>query len=176
MGKLLDRSDHIGITVGDLDAAVRLYTDVFDLDVLVEAQTATLATAAGDRRRDVFGPRWGAMRIAHLATRGGGIGIELFEFLEPATVAPATAFAYWERGISHICFTVDDLEAAIEKLMAFGGRQRSQIHTVWPGTRVCYCEDPWGVVIELSSRDYHHITGVRHDAMHDETPTRAAAS
>lgn len=153
--------NHIGITVGDLDAAVTLYKAVFDLEVLVEAETATLKTAAGDRRRDVFGPRWGGMRIAHLATRGGGTGIELFEFLEPATVAPDEDFAYWRRGISHICFTVDDLEASIEKLISFGGRKRSQIHTVWPETRICYCEDPWGVVIELSSRDYHHITGLR---------------
>jgi catechol 2,3-dioxygenase-like lactoylglutathione lyase family enzyme len=155
--------NHVGITVGDLDAAVRLYEAVFNLEVLVQPQLATLETAAGERRRDVFGPRWGAMRIAHLATRDGGIGIELFEFLEPATVAPEIGFEYWRRGISHLCFTVEDLEGSIEKLVSFGGRKRSQIHTVWPGTRICYCEDPWGVVIELSSRDYHHIVGVRQE-------------
>jgi len=79
--------NHIGITVGDLDAAVTLYKSVFDLEVLAKPQAATLETPAGDRRRDVFGPRWGGMRIAHLATKGGRIGIELFEFIEPATVA-----------------------------------------------------------------------------------------
>jgi catechol 2,3-dioxygenase-like lactoylglutathione lyase family enzyme len=153
-------ANHIGITVGDLDAAVTLYTSVFDLELLVKPQTATLATPAGDRRRDVFGPRWGGMRIAHLATKGGRIGIELFEFIEPATVASGAEFEYWRCGVSHICFTVDDLEGSISRLISFGGRKRSQIHTIWPGTRICYCEDPWGVVLELSSRDYHHIAGV----------------
>ena len=162
-GRRLAGLNHVGITVGDLDAAVRLYTAVFDLEVLMEPQLATLETAAGERRRDVFGPRWGAMRLAHLATRDGGIGIELFEFVEPATVAPEVDFEYWRRGVSHLCFTVADLQRTIDRLVAFGGRQRSKIHTVWPETQICYCEDPWGVVIELSSRDYHHIVGVRQE-------------
>ena len=157
--------NHIGITVGDLDAAVTLYKSVFDLEVLAKPQAATLETPAGDRRRDVFGPRWGGMRIAHLATKDGGIGIELFEFVQPATVAPEVDFEYWRCGVSHFCFTVDDLEDSIDRLISFGGRKRSQIHTVWPGTRICYCEDPWGVVLELSSRDYHHIAGARQEAM-----------
>jgi len=152
--------NHIGITVGDLDAAVRLYTSVFNLEVLVPAQTASMKTPFGDRRRDVFGPQWGEMRIAHLATPTG-VGIELFEFVEPATVKPEGEFEYWRVGISHLCLTVDDLDEAIAKLVSFGGRQRSEIHTVWPGTRICYCQDPWGVVIELSSGTYHNITGLR---------------
>jgi catechol 2,3-dioxygenase-like lactoylglutathione lyase family enzyme len=162
--------NHIGITVGNLEAAVTLYRSVFDLEVLVAPQTATLETAASARRRDVFGPRWGGMRVAHLATKSGGIGIELFEFTQPATISPEVGFEYWKCGVSHICFTVDDLEHSISKLTSFGGRKRSQIHTVWPGTRICYCEDPWGVVLELSSRDYHHIAGLKRIGCHVEPP------
>ena len=152
--------NHFGITVGDLDAAVQFYTSVFDLEVLVPAQTASRNTAFAERRRDVFGNHWGEMRLAHLATPSG-VGFELFEFVEPATIKPEKEFEYWRIGISHICLTVDDLDGTIEKLIAHGGRRRSEIHKVWPGTSVCYCQDPWGVVIELSSQSYHHITGLR---------------
>lgn len=152
--------NHIGITVGDLDAAVKFYTSVLGLTVLVPGQTSSLKTAYAERRRDVFGEQWGEMRLAHLATPSG-IGIELFEFVTPATVKPDQEFDYWRIGISHLCLTVDDLDGTIEKLIAAGGRARSEIHTVWHGTRICYCQDPWGVVIELSSQSYHHITGLR---------------
>lgn len=152
--------NHVGITVGDIDAAVKFYTSVFDLEVLVPPHTCTRQTAFADRRRDVFGAQWGGMRLAHLATPDG-TGFELFEFLDPPTVPPETEFDYWRMGISHICLTVDDFDATLAKLVAAGGRRRSEVHEVAPGTKICYCADPWGVVIELCSASYHHIVGLR---------------
>jgi len=150
--------NHVGITVGDLDRAVSWYRDVLGFAVLVEPGTHTLSTPNGDRRSDVFGPRWGGMRLAHLATRSG-VGVELFQFIEPATIAPEAAFEYWRQGLFHLCVTVDDLDDTVARLKDAGGVVRSDIHTVRPGTRVVYCEDPWGTVIELSSGSYAEITG-----------------
>jgi len=153
--------NHVGINVGDLEAAVRWYHDVFGFEVLVEAGTHTLEGAAGQRRRDVFGPRWREMKLAHLSTPGG-TGIELFQFVEPAYVAPEDPFEYWRQGIFHVCFTVDDLGASLDTLTSHGGTVRTLIHEIRPGTRVAYCEDPWGTIIELSSGTYAQIVGTAH--------------
>jgi catechol 2,3-dioxygenase-like lactoylglutathione lyase family enzyme len=150
--------NHIGLTVGDIEAAVAFYTSIFGLEVLVSPSIHTLESSASERRRDVFGQRWGGMKLAHLATPSG-IGIELFEFIAPATVSPEERFAYWHIGASHICFTVANIEDTISRLIKAGGRQRSQVHTVAPGTQICYCEDPWGAILEVSSGTYSMIVG-----------------
>jgi predicted enzyme related to lactoylglutathione lyase len=148
--------NHIGITVPDIQAAVRWYCETFDLTVLVEAHTASRRTPGADRRRDVFGSRWGEMKLAHL-TNGDGVGFELFEFVEPAVVETDEGFDYWNVGLSHIALTVDDLEAAIERIVAGGGCARTEIHQVASGVRICYCSDPWWTTIELVTGTYTQL-------------------
>lgn len=145
--------NHIGITVGNLDEAIEFYTTVFGLELLVGAETASTSTPGADRRAEVFGARWGEMRLAHLAD-GNGTGVELFEFIEPAMVYPEEHFDYRRVGFSHLAFTVDDLEAAMAALTSAGGGVRTGIHTVRPGCRICYCKDPWGNPVELSTGTY----------------------
>ena len=150
------RINHVGITVPDIDAAVKWYCDALDLTVLVAAHDATTQTAGADRRRDVFGSRWGHMKLAHLAD-SDGVGFELFEFVTPPGVMPQDGFEYWNGGISHIALTVDDLEATIERIVAGGGRARTEIHQVASDVRICYCSDPWSTTIELVSGTYAQL-------------------
>jgi len=152
--------NHVGITVSDIDAAVAFYTSVFDFEVLVPPRTGNLGSPRSEIRRDVFGPKWEEVKGAHLATPRG-VGLEIFQFVTPTTVKPGDNFEYWKVGISHFALTVDDLEGTIARLVAAGGRRRSGVHTLSPGTQICYCEDPFGVVIELASSSYHTIAGVR---------------
>jgi catechol 2,3-dioxygenase-like lactoylglutathione lyase family enzyme len=93
------------------------------------------------------------MRLAHLADENG-TGVELFQFLELEPVYPAEHFDYWRIGVSHLAFTTPDLEETIERLEASGGKARTGIHEVRPGCRVCYCMDPWGNPVELSTGTY----------------------
>ncbi|MFA5581974.1 MAG: VOC family protein [Paracoccaceae bacterium] len=154
--------NHLGITVGDIHAAVAFYTSVFDLAVLVPPQFHSTDTPAAERRRDVFGPHWGGMKLAHLAN-DAGMGFELFEFVAPASQPAQDAFEYWRQGHSHVCLTVADLDLVLARLIKAGGKQRSQIHQVNPQTRIVYCEDPWGAVLELSTGTYHQLTGTAHE-------------
>ncbi|MET7393751.1 VOC family protein [Dactylosporangium sp. NPDC005572] len=145
--------NHVGVTVGNLDQAIEFYTRVFELELLVGAETASRQTPGADRRAEVFGARWGRMRLAHLAD-ANGTGVELFEFIEPAMVVPEEHFDYWRMGLSHLAFTVEDLEGTLAAFEAAGGTVRTGIHTVRPGCRICYCRDPWGNAIELSTGTY----------------------
>ena len=77
---------HIGLSVPDLDAAVKFYSEVLGFYVVMQPTEAVEEdTAIGVMCTDVFGPGWGSLRIAHLAT-ADGIGIEIFEF--PGNYAP----------------------------------------------------------------------------------------
>ena len=77
---------HIGLSVPDLDAAVKFYSDVLGFYVVMEPSEAVEDDSAiGVMCTDVFGPGWGSLRIAHLST-ADGIGIEIFEF--PGNYAP----------------------------------------------------------------------------------------
>jgi predicted enzyme related to lactoylglutathione lyase len=145
--------NHIGVTVGDLDAAVVFYSEVLGLDVLVGPEHATTRTPGAERRAEVFGQRWHEMRIAHLAD-DNGTGVELFEFVDPEMVYPDEHFDYWRVGLSHLAFTVPDIEASIASVEANGGSARTAIYEVLPGCRICYCKDPWGNPIELSTGTY----------------------
>ena len=133
--------NHIGVTVGDLDKAIDVYTAVFGLTLLVGAETATRETDGAERRAEVFGERWRGMRLAHLADENG-TGVELFQFLELEPTYPSEHFDYWRIGVSHFAFTTPDLEEVMARLEANGGKVRTGIHEVRPGCRIALNVSP----------------------------------
>lgn len=145
--------NHIGITVPHLEEALDWYVEIFDLRRIEGPVHASLETDGAGRRRDVFGVAWGGMKLVHLLTDNGA-GIELFEFTEPRVERPADTFEYWRVGISHVAFTVTDVGSTAARIADAGGVQRTGIHVLRPGCEICYCEDPWGNILELSSGDY----------------------
>ena len=71
---------HIGISVTDLDAAVKFYTEVMGWYLIMPQTTITEDDSPiGVMCTDVFGAGWNSFRIAHLST-GDRIGVEIFEF------------------------------------------------------------------------------------------------
>jgi catechol 2,3-dioxygenase-like lactoylglutathione lyase family enzyme len=136
------------VTVADLDAAVRWYGDVLGLEPIGPAVEVRAGEGHGGAvAADVFGRRFGRFRQAHLAS-ANGVALELFEFVEP----PA-----WAKGIFHVCLTTHAIDALAERIAAGGGRQRtSRVWEIFPGEpyRTCYCEDPFGNVIELYSHSH----------------------
>jgi lactoylglutathione lyase family protein len=147
---------HVGITVPDLEAAVKFYTEALGYYVIMEPSTINQDDSAiGQMCDDVFGEGWGSFRIAHLSTVDG-IGLEMFEF--PRTEPERRPFEYWRPGLFHICLQDPDLEGRIEKIVAAGGKQRmKQVRYYYPNEkpyRMIYCEDPFGNIIELYSHSY----------------------
>ncbi|MET0928464.1 MAG: VOC family protein [Aeromicrobium sp.] len=148
--------NHVGITVPDLDAAVSWYVQVLELELLAGPMDCDTTSPGAGRRAQVFGQAWSSMRLAHLLTSNGA-GIELFEFISPATEVPKERFAYWVGGPQHVAFSVDDLDKTLAHLAASGGRRRTDVFDVHDGQRVCYCEDPWGTIVELVSSSYAEL-------------------
>ncbi|MEK9842430.1 lactoylglutathione lyase family protein [Thalassospira sp.] len=146
---------HIGISVPDLEAAVKFYAEVLGWYVIMEPTTITEDNSdIGQMCTDVFGANWKSFRIAHLST-GDRVGIELFEF--PDNQRPDNNLEYWKTGTFHFCVQDPDVEGLVEKIKAHGGKQRMPIRHYYPGEkpyRMVYVEDPFGNVFEIYSHSY----------------------
>lgn len=146
---------HIGLSVPDVDAAVRFYTDVLGFYTIMKPTDVVEDDSdIGRMCTDVLGPGWRKLRIAHLST-ADRIGIELFEFDRNHT--PDENLAYRRHGMFHFAIQDPDLEGLLERIVAAGGRQRMPVREYFPGEkpyRMVYVEDPFGIVFELYSHSY----------------------
>ncbi|ALS77230.1 MULTISPECIES: lactoylglutathione lyase family protein [Planococcus] len=147
---------HIGLSVTDLDRAVTFYKEVMGWYVIMEPAEVKEEsdTPIGQMCIDVFGAGWGTFRIAHMAT-SDGTGIEIFEF--PNSEKPENNFEYWKSGVFHFCVQDPDVEGLVQKIVEHGGKQRMPIREYYPDDkpyRMCYVEDPFGIIFEIYSHSY----------------------
>jgi len=147
---------HIGITVPDIPAAIKYYSEVMGWYIIMPPSTVTeeMDTAIGQMCIDVFGKGWKEFQIAHMST-SDGIGIELFSFSNGVKAAPP--FNPFNTGLFHFCIQDPDIEGLVKKVVAYGGRQRMPIRSYYPDEkpyRMCYVEDPFGIVFEVYSHSY----------------------
>jgi catechol 2,3-dioxygenase-like lactoylglutathione lyase family enzyme len=152
---------HIGLTVPDLDAAVRWYADTFGFELIMGPVEVTVDNPRiADQLREVFG-RDVRFRQAHMVM-GNGVALELFEFDEPETRGSGR-FDYWNVGLFHICMVDPDIETLAMRIEAAGGRRRTPVREIFPGEpyRFCYCEDPYGNIVELATHPHAEAFGGR---------------
>lgn len=147
---------HIGITVPNIEEAVKFYTEVLGFYIIMEPSVVKEEneTAIGQMCIDVFGEGWGTFKIAHLST-GDKIGFELFEFLDSKDLKPT--FEPFRTGLFHFSIQDPDVERLVKKIVDAGGKQRMPIREYYPGDkpyRMCYVEDPFGTVFEIYSHSY----------------------
>ncbi|MGV1049657.1 MAG: VOC family protein [Solirubrobacterales bacterium] len=153
---------HVGITVADVAAASSWYREVFGWRLIA----GPIEVGSGDPRvaaqlRDVFEVEEVAFRQVHLEA-GGGVAVELFEFATPATTA-AEGFEFRRTGPFHLCVVDPEIEALVARIEAAGGRRRTEIREIFPGEpyRFCYCEDPFGVAVEVATHPHAESFGGR---------------
>lgn len=147
---------HIGLSVPHLEAAVTFYHEVMGWYIVMEPSEVVeeRETAIGQMCIDVFGEGWNTFKIAHMVT-SDGIGIELFEF--PNSEKPENNFEYWKSGVFHFSIQDPDIEGMVNKIVKAGGKQRMPIREYYPNDkpyRMCYVEDPFGIIFEVYSHSY----------------------
>lgn len=132
--------DHVGISVGDLDAQARWYAEAFDL------------TSTGSFSIPSLGLR-GVFLVA--ASASGGLTLELLERegSKAQPVARDQAESLLTRGIRHLCLRVSDVDAAFDRLIALGATERMAPQaSPEPGVRMSFVADPEGNLIEIIDR------------------------
>jgi catechol 2,3-dioxygenase-like lactoylglutathione lyase family enzyme len=146
------------MTVPDIFAAIDWYRDVLGFGHIMGPRVLQAAADSTQEVATIFGPRFRRAYQAHMLA-ANGVGLELFQFVEPAVERRADNFEYWKTGIFHLCVTDPDVEGLVQRIVATGGRQRSPVYAFIPGReyRLSYCEDPWGNVIEVMSHSYAEV-------------------
>jgi lactoylglutathione lyase len=136
------RLDHVGLSVGDLDAMSEWYVKALELEVEFEFAL------------DHVDCRGVMLRSVHLS---GGEGHRLELLHRPESVAGLQAAnpveAVLIRGFGHLAFDVPDVHAAYDALLAAGASDRmSPRPSPEPGVRIAYVADPEGNLLELLDR------------------------
>lgn len=156
--------NHVAISVTDMDSALQWYRDVMQMRVITEPVVISAQDNGNPNIsslvRSVFGPKLGSFKICHMIS-ANGTGLELFQFLEPAAQRAENNFEYWKTGFFHISVTEPKIEELAERIALTGGKRRTGVMEVEPGSgkKICFCEDPFGNVIEIYSLSYGAFWG-----------------
>lgn len=147
---------HIGLSVSDIEKAYEFYKNVMGWYVVMEPSDIfeENETPIGAMCEDVFGAGWEHCKICHMVT-SDGIGIELFEF--DNNKKPENNFDFERLGVFHFSVQDPDIEGLVQKIVENGGKQRMPIREYYPGEKpykMCYVEDPFGIVFEIYSHSY----------------------
>jgi catechol 2,3-dioxygenase-like lactoylglutathione lyase family enzyme len=149
---------HIGISVPNIEKAIEFYKEVFGWYHLagpwpIKRDVGSSTTKFCD---SLYGETWGSFKLAHMST-GDRVGIELLEF---DGNYPAKEWEYKRNGVFHFAVTVPDYKEFLDRLIAKGGKRRSDIN-VMPKTDAAgnpfvavYAEDPFGNVFEIFTHSY----------------------
>jgi catechol 2,3-dioxygenase-like lactoylglutathione lyase family enzyme len=137
--------DHTGITVRNLERSLGFWRDVLGFELLhTPHHTGKLAS-------EVTGVPGAEIKIAVL--KGYGHKIELLEYVAPADRKEHVDLRPCDIGHVHVAFTVDDLDAMLDKIAAFSWKAAGKAQTLAAGQntgkRVVYVRDPDGTTIEL---------------------------
>ncbi|WP_249029061.1 VOC family protein [Tannockella kyphosi] len=147
---------HIGLSVSNLERAVKFYSEVMGWYVVMEPSVIKEenTSAIGIMCEEVFGKGHGDFKIAHMVT-SNAIGIELFEFVD--NDKKTQPFEFKNTGLFHFSVQDPDIEGMIEKIVSHGGKQRMPIKEYYPNEKpykMCYVEDPFGIVFEIYTHSY----------------------
>ena len=90
-----------------------------------------------------------------ILTSGNAVGIECFQFIEPAAKVREEAFEYARAGFFHLCITDPNPEALVKTIIAEGGRTVGDYMDYsrygLQGQKGIYTQDPWGNIWEIMS-------------------------
>ena len=151
--------NHVGLTVPDLEKAVDWYQSVLGFNVLRGPYEVAIGDSYSSRMlKDFFGPELKRLRMVHMSM-GNGVGLEMFEFIEPKSQVLNNDFEYTSGGFYHICVTDPNVEALVKLITESGGEQISQVWEIYKGSefKAVYCRDPFGNVIEVFSHNYEQV-------------------
>jgi predicted enzyme related to lactoylglutathione lyase len=149
------RYKHTNIIARDWRALVRFYVDAFECVPVPPERHMS-----GDWLARGTGVAGAAIDGVHLRLPGGGESGPTLEIFQYGRNEPAPAPAANREGFSHIAFEVDDVAAALQTVIAHGGRAvgsvvSRDVEGVGRLTFV-YAADPEGNILELQSRTEPH--------------------
>lgn len=158
--------DHAGLVVPNMQEAIAFFRDIIGCEFIYSG--GSLKDDTGNFMQDKMNihPRAHMKEVVFMRC-GNGSNIELFDFEAPdqKTVFPRNS----DIGGYHLCFYVDDINAASEHLRSHGvkvyDKPEFEKHGPGAGESWVYFEAPWGLQMELisypSGKAYEANAGMR---------------
>jgi catechol 2,3-dioxygenase-like lactoylglutathione lyase family enzyme len=139
---------HAGLTVSDMDEALRFFRDAVGLEVVADSMRV------GEQVEPIVGVFPDSMRVVFLNVPGSDAKIELFEYAGVEQFSAACR--PWDAGAGHFCLYVDDAAAVLERLVAAGYTSRKPLRAIpdgpHAGAKAVYTIGPDGYHVELYQR------------------------
>jgi catechol 2,3-dioxygenase-like lactoylglutathione lyase family enzyme len=137
----VQRFDHVGITVADLDAATAFF-------VVLGLEVEGTGSVEGEFVETVCGIPGARCEIAMLKSPDGG-RLELASFVTPDHVPGSPMAMANELGLRNVSFEVGDLQAALAAVAAHGYGLVAGVGEYQGIVRMAYVRGPEGIIVSL---------------------------
>jgi catechol 2,3-dioxygenase-like lactoylglutathione lyase family enzyme len=141
----IQRMDHVGVVVGDLEAATAFFVE---LGMELEGEAAAEGRWV-DRVAGLDGVR---VDIAMVRTPDGHGRLELTKFHTPAAVGAEPNAPANTLGIRSVMFAVEDIEDVLARLRAHGAELVGEVEQYEDSYRLCYVRGPEGIIVALAEQ------------------------
>jgi len=141
----VQRFDHIGITVADLDAVAAFFVA---LGLEVEGRMFV----EGEFLDTVIGIPGSRTEILMLKPPDGGTRLELSSFVRPDHLPGSAAAPANELGLRNVAFEVTDLQAAVDRVAEDGFGLVGGIGEYEGAWKMAYVRGPEGIIVSLAQR------------------------
>jgi catechol 2,3-dioxygenase-like lactoylglutathione lyase family enzyme len=142
---------HAGIVVPDLEKAHKFYAHLLGVEELFRFEWDDTADPAIDSpSKQIINLAGSAAKAAML--KGENYHLELFEYLAPEQKGNPESERPCDRGIAHIAFQFDDIDAACKRLVDAGGTMHHDPVKMGKSWAI-YTRDPFGNIVELMQQD-----------------------
>lgn len=138
----VQRFDHIGITVADLESATAFF-------VVLGLEVEGTGSVEGEFVETVCGIPGAKCEIAMLRPPGEGSRLELSSFVTPDHVPGSPAPMANEIGLRNVSFEVGDLQAAVDAVAADGYGLIGGIGEYENSVHMAYVRGPEGIIVSL---------------------------
>lgn len=142
----IQRMDHVGVVVDDLDAAVAFFTE---LGMEMEGR----GPVEGRWVDSVVGLDGVRGEVAMMRTPDGHGRLELTTFHAPAVIRPEPDPAPPNTlGLRRIMFAVDDIADTVARLRTHGAELVGELAQYEDMYLLCYVRGPDGIIVALAER------------------------
>jgi catechol 2,3-dioxygenase-like lactoylglutathione lyase family enzyme len=140
----IQRMDHVGVVVSDLDAATAFFVA---LGMEVEGGPGSVE---GQWVDDVVGLDDVRVDIVFVRTPDGHGRLELTKFHRPEATTTEPDAPANTLGLRRLMFAVDDIDAVVARMRAHGADLVGEVARYEDIYRLCYLRGPDGIIVALA--------------------------
>jgi catechol 2,3-dioxygenase-like lactoylglutathione lyase family enzyme len=141
----IQRMDHVGVVVADLEAAIAFFLELgleLEGEAAVEGRWVDRVVGLDDVRVD----------IAMVRTPDGHGRLELTKFRTPPAITAEPNAPANTLGLRRIMFAVDDIDDVVARLRAHGAELVGELAQYEDSYRLCYVRGPEGIIVALAEQ------------------------